>query len=101
MKSVRDWIWLILAGAMIVLGYIFLERNKDPKADLAREFDALQEAALARKAMAELGHSGALEVIERRHAAKIAALDEKARQEASRLADDPEALSRFLVRAGS
>ncbi len=101
MSRLKDWLWLILACAGIILGYLLLERRKDPKAALAKEFEALEEAALARKDVAELGHVGALEVIERRHGAKLASLDQKAREKASQLADDPEALSRFLVRVGS
>ena len=102
--NVLRWLvdrWYIpLIAVAAVLTWVFL-RSKPPKAILSTELEAIKAGAQARVVVAEDGAERARAEVLRVHATEVAALDEAQAERAVELAEDPQALAKFLVRAAS
>jgi len=86
----------------LVLAWIVFRGKRWPIVDtIMHEFAAIRAGAKARDDEARLGHEKAKANVKSERAAEIGKLNEDQRKKAKELEDDPVALARFLVRAGS
>ncbi len=69
-----------------------------PMEMVTRELEAIRAGVEADKVRAELGHEQALRHVEDKYREELLALDEKDKEQADKLRNDPEALTRFIMR---
>lgn len=95
----RRWGWLvafIIAAIVIVIVTVGAVRP-----DIKREIEVAKADAEATKLEAKVGWEEAVKRIEEEHKTTLESLNGSQRFQAEKLKEDPVALSRFLVRAGS
>jgi hypothetical protein len=99
---VRRLLWIAsLASAAGLAAFLwFTSRRGKLSASIKSEVAAAKAAWVAAEAEAERGADAARAEVEARHKAELDALDERQREEAKELAEDPAELARFLVRVG-
>jgi len=85
----------------VVLGWVVFRKRGTPFAQTKVELKAIQAGAQAEEWKARFGAGLAQKQVEETYAAEKKALDEKQAAQAEALKDDPVALAKFLVRAGS
>lgn len=96
------YIPLFIAGAII--GWLLFSKIRgwgNPLAQTMTELEAIRSGAKVRRIEAELGNKQALKHVEDAYKADLSKLDEEQTKEAEKLREDPEALTRFLVRTSS
>lgn len=99
MKWFKEWGWLVLlaiAGVTILI--LTFGRNKEILRILEKEKEIIDEKAEIRKKQAKEGVEAAKAEVERRYAQKLEQLDEKQKQRAKELADNPDDLVDALLR---
>ncbi len=81
--------------------WLFSLKRKNPLAQTLIELEAIEEGRKAKKLVLEKGADFAKETITAEYLDKFAALSGKKKIQALELKDDPEKLSKFLIRAGA
>ena len=89
----------LVIGAFVI--WILSGRKGDPGARIGAEIKAIDAAADAKRAQAEVGLVQAVVEVEQRYSDTLEKLDEEQAVQAKELKNDPQALAKFLVRAGS
>jgi len=98
----RDYWYIPLAIlAFILLWILFRGKRPTPIKQTKVELEAIRAGALAREMTERLGAEATKKHIEVVYQKNIAQLNEAQAKQAKGLADDPVALSKFLVRAGA
>lgn len=91
---------LFIAGVILV--WLLFRRWKGgaqpPMESIQRELQAIRAGAEANRLRAKLGAEKALQIVEKKYQQALADLDERQKIQADRLRDDPEALTRFIIR---
>jgi len=88
------------AIALAIAAWMIGQRGLDPMKAVQLELDVLDAKTKAKRLLLNKNASDARRDIEREHKATIEAFNEDQKKQAEALADDPVALSAFLVRAG-
>lgn len=109
MRWFRDNAWWMLLALTAIGGYVLavVTRSKDSpsltevKNRLTLERNVLKAKAAAAKDVLAIGHEATVTQIQNDHAATIKTLDDVDKAKVEELANDPEALVDFLLRAGS
>ena len=106
MKKVLNWIrryWMIpfLVLGSILAWIIFKGRRPTPIAQTKRELEAIDAGRRAGEMEARYGALVAVANVKHKYQEELDALDEKKRNKARELWNDPQKLAKFLVRAGS
>jgi len=92
------WLPLFFIGAAVTW-IVLTRRGQSPVAMVAVELAAIDAGRRAREAKVKDGAADAREQVLKEHAATVAQLGTKQRQQAEEYRHDPEALARFLVHA--
>jgi hypothetical protein len=87
----------VALGTLLI--YIVSRGGKLP--DLSKDLKLVDAAVEAEKLKKQLGHEKAVASVLEKYKNTINELDEQQTQEAKHLANDPVALSKFLVKAGT
>ena len=96
----RRWgVFVLVVGGAVVAWLVL--RRKPPAAAIAAELEAIREETRVARVAAEQGRAEALAEVEKRYGEAKAQLEDRERQEAEKLGQDPVALARYLVRAGA
>lgn len=103
-KAVRNYWYVPLFVVLVVVLSIFFwprKKSRNPVRTIQKELDAIRAGMEAREWKEKYGVEVARKQVEERFREEKEALTERKRAQAERLKDDPVALSKFLVRAGS
>jgi hypothetical protein len=98
---IKDYWWIPAFILAIVLGWVVFRKRGNPFVQTRRELDAIDAGRRARELEARLGAEKAREMVEKEHAVALKSLDAEKAAKAKELRNDPVALAKFLVRAGS
>jgi len=105
LKKIGAWLkkyWYIpLFILASILTWMLFRRRTTPFKQTVAEVKAIQAEAETKKLKEIVGTQKAKELIEEKYQEDIKKLDEKQKEEAKELRDDPAKLAKFLVRAGS
>lgn len=103
MKTLLEWVKVILVVMAIIMAFIFFERRgkKDPLKLALREIEAQVAAGEMRKTIARAGHKAAVEAIMVDYTKQFDELNAAARKKAAELKEDPVELARFLVKVAA
>lgn len=106
LRWIKEYGYVLLLFVFAIAGFIFLRRifGDDSMVSFEQtkdELDAIRESSNVRKIEAKKGHSAAVELVGQKYDAKIQNLEAKQMREANALRNDPVALSKYMVRAGS
>lgn len=104
MKAIRwlkDYWYIPLLVLTSILLWVVFRRRGTPIAQTKAELQAIEAGRLAREIQEREGLDAAKRHLAAEHADELNALDEKQQAKAKELRDDPQALAKFLVRAGS
>lgn len=96
----RHWYVPFFILAMI-LGWVLFRKKSNPVKRTRIELQAIEAGRQAQELQERLGNEAAKKHLDLQYREERAALDEKQAAKAKELANDPVALSKFLVRAGS
>jgi len=96
----KDHWYLPLLAGVAILGYLTFRGRVRPWESVERELDVIRAGQKAREAQERLGAERAAEAVRIEHQDALTRLDADQRKEAEALAQDPVALSRYLVRVG-
>lgn len=101
LRWVGDYYYIPLMVLALILGWVVFRRRGTPLAQTKAELDAIEAGRRAREMEARLGTERAKAKLLEEYNEQVEALDERQAAKAKELADDPQALAKFLVRAGS
>jgi len=105
MRKALDWVrsyWYIpFFFLAVILGAVLFRRRGTPLAQTRAELDAIEAGRRARELETRLGTERAKAKLLDEYHEQVEALDERQAAKAKELGDDPQALAKFLVRAGS
>lgn len=95
----RRWGYFIafVGGALVV--WLVTRKQPFPQAEIKRELNVIEADAEASRLIAEKGHEAAVKEVQAQYEQAKSELDDKTKQEAEMLKNEPVALSRLLVRA--
>lgn len=95
----QNW-WVPFLFLFLILSWVFFRRRGTPIEQTKRELEIIEAGRRARKLKEEMGLERAKAYLDVIYAQELAALDTKQQDRAQELRDNPQALARFLVRAG-
>lgn len=102
MRLLRFW-YIPVFAIVVIAGWVLWNRwtqtpTIPPIERIKREMEALDESAQVKRMKAELGKKEALRYVLKKYRADIQAMDEARAARVAKFAEDPEALTRFIVR---
>ena len=102
LRFIKDFWYIPFFILALILGWVlFRGRRGTPLAQTKAELEAIEAGRLAREMQARLGAEAARKNLEVQYSQQLKALDDEQAAKAAKLRDNPQALARFLVRAGS
>lgn len=101
LKLLGDYWYVPLFILAVIFGWVLFRRHGTPIEQTRAELDAIKAGRDAQELQARLGAEGAKRILQIQYSKELTALNEEQKTKAKELQNDPKALAKFLVRAGS
>ena len=98
---IKKYWYIPLFILVTIAGWIFFSRKGTPFKQTVAEVKAIQAEANVKKLKEMLGTEKAKIVVTENYKTELEQLDEKQKEQANELKDDPAKLAKFLVRSSS
>lgn len=100
-QFLKDYYYIPLFVLAVILGAVLFRKRGTPMAQTRAELEAIEAGRRAREMEARLGTERAKAKLLDEYHEQVEALDAKQAAKAKELEANPQALAKFLVRAGS